>query len=159
MMAIATSDTIHTPPTKEPAIRESCCPSSDLYSSAEHTHTQIKKNIIFHTPHMFQSCIHTAEHFWKGKYITDSFFLSLIHRKYHLQGSFYMTASTLHKHTHTHTETKGEFNHFTARISLLRNPLTFPLSALHSLSSPPRKPTPTQTPPHTPDNHPPTYRR
>lgn len=107
---------------------------------------------------MFQSCIHTAEHFWKGKYITDTFF-SLIHRKYNLQGSFYMTASTLHKHTHTHTESKGEFNHFTARISLLRNPLTFPLSALHSLSSPPRKPTPTQTPPHTPDNHPHTYRR
>lgn len=35
MMAIATSETIHTPPTKEPAIKESCCPSSDLYSSAE----------------------------------------------------------------------------------------------------------------------------
>lgn len=35
MMAIATNETIHTPPTREPAIKESCCPSSDLYSSAE----------------------------------------------------------------------------------------------------------------------------
>lgn len=47
MMAIATNDTMHTPPTKEPAIRESCCPSSDLYSSAEtHTH-RVKREVLF----------------------------------------------------------------------------------------------------------------
>lgn len=34
IMAIATSETMQTPPTKDPAIRDSCCPSSDLYSSA-----------------------------------------------------------------------------------------------------------------------------
>lgn len=41
MMVIAINETMHTPPTKEPAISESCCPNSDLYSSANmHRHTE-----------------------------------------------------------------------------------------------------------------------
>lgn len=60
MMLIAISETTHTPPTKEPAISESCCPSSDLYSSANmHRHTKEVIRICFYT---IMHTIHTHKH-------------------------------------------------------------------------------------------------
>lgn len=59
MMVIAINETMHTPPTKEPAISESCCPSSDLYSSTNvHTHKGSYYDVFFHY-HAYNSHTHT----------------------------------------------------------------------------------------------------
>lgn len=58
IMAMAINETMHTPPTKEPAIRESCWPSSDLYSSAVTTDTE-----SFCLFYIFEAYINPAEHF------------------------------------------------------------------------------------------------
>lgn len=75
MMAIAINETMHTPPTREPAIRDSCCPSSDLYSSGDinthDTHTLI--NSRSYCDGDDNSYIHTAEHLGEVKHAPDSF--------------------------------------------------------------------------------------
>ena len=106
MMAIATNETIHTPPTKEPAIRESCCPSSDLYSSAEtHTHSEKRGiiSLVFETLQYTQLSISGG-----GEYKPDSFSLPNKHKISFARLILHDCKHTpMHarKHTHTHTHT------------------------------------------------------
>lgn len=50
---------------------------------------------MFHISHMFQTLTYTRLSISGRENIQLTVFLPLIHRKYHLQGSFYMTASAL----------------------------------------------------------------
>lgn len=167
MMPMAINETMHTPPTKEPAIRESCCPSSDLYSSANtckyvhmRTRTHTDTGIIFISSNrLTYTQLGQLHNFWRGKYKPDSSFLSVSHKISFARHICHDSKRTknpgAHSHTHEHTQSRAEFNYFTARFSLLLTLSVF-LSQSCALFPLQHK---TSTHPHTPANHTPTYRQ
>lgn len=105
MMAIATNDTMHTPPTKEPAIRDSCCPSSDLYSSAEtNTHTHSERRGIIYI--VFETLPYTHLSIsGGGEYKPDSFSLPNKHKISFARLILHDCKRTqMHARKHTHTK-------------------------------------------------------
>lgn len=109
MMAMAMSETMQTPPTSEPAIRESCCPNSDLYSSGKrdtrpsvvHVHAKSEPDGLFY-------------------FFSFFFFFPSPHMKQHLRGLFCSTRNRARGNSgpHTCSQSRAEFNDFTARFSL-----------------------------------------
>lgn len=137
-MAIAISETMQTPPTSEPAIRESCCPNSDLYSSGNRHVTAVCSVTVATAANPEQHTRTQPNIPREGK----------IRARQCLLGFFFFVPPVAHEVTfarlilrrnsgpHTGSQSRAEFNYFTARFSLslsLSNSCTlFPLHCRNS---------------------------
>lgn len=132
MMAIAISETMQTPPTSEPAIRESCCPNSDLYSSGNrHTRRQCAELVVTAATHT-HPMMHPREVKEEQSFFLFIFSFPVAHE---------VTFARLISHRnpgppHSGSQSRAEFNYFTARFSLLlslsNSRTLFPLHRRHS---------------------------
>lgn len=131
MIAIAISETMQTPPTSEPAIRESCCPNSDLYSS-RNRHTELVVTAAQRTLCYTHSPNQTS---LRSKIRAEYFFF------FSFPVAHEVTFARLISHRnpgppHSGSQSRAEFNYFTARFSLLlslsNSRTLFPLHRRHS---------------------------
>lgn len=121
MMAIAMSETMQTPPTSEPAIRESCCPNSDLYSSGNRHMTAVCKRYCRRCSKPSATRTHPAEHLREGKMRAQQCFFCFFSSLPPVAHEVTFVRLILRRNSgpHTGSQSRAEFNYFTARFSLL----------------------------------------
>lgn len=137
MMAIAISETMQTPPTREPAMRESCCPNSDLYSSGNR-HTAAVYRISRHRSRA-NPPLHTLTR--SSVFTRQNKSRVFFFRPFSFPVAHQVTFARLISHRNpgpprTGSQSRAEFNYFTARFSLLlslsNSRTLFPLHRRHS---------------------------